>query len=184
MKLWQPVLIASLALAACAQNDPATLVASAKQYIAKRDYNASIIQLKNALQKDPNNGEARYLLGFASLENGDVASADAELGKARELGYAAEERAVALARTRLAKGEFAKVVTEFGSTKLASSKLQAELRATVGAPMLSQNRIADAEQVFNEAIALDAGSATANLGLGRIAASRRDFGTAAKHVDQ
>ncbi|HYX65287.1 MAG TPA: tetratricopeptide repeat protein, partial [Burkholderiales bacterium] len=57
----------ALAAAACSHDDPASLVASAKQYIAKRDFAASIIQLKNALQKDPNNAEARYLLGVASL---------------------------------------------------------------------------------------------------------------------
>jgi len=50
---------ASLALAilvaACGRNDPQALLDSAKQYMGKRDFAASVIQLKNALQKDPQN---------------------------------------------------------------------------------------------------------------------------------
>ena len=67
--LWIAIVLAA---AACGSNDSASLIASAKDYIAKRDYNASIIQLKNALQKEPENAEARYLLGLASLEKGDL----------------------------------------------------------------------------------------------------------------
>ena len=52
-------------LAACGRDDPQALLASAKQYIAKRDFAASAIQLKNVLQKAPDHPEARYLLGVA-----------------------------------------------------------------------------------------------------------------------
>jgi len=176
-------LAVAVLLSGCGRNDPQALIASAKDYIAKREYSASVIQLKNALQKDPQNPEARYLLGFASLETGDIASADIELGKARELGYRGEELQVALARTMLAKGAYKKVTEDYGSTKLASPKLQAELLATVGAAMLAQNRRADAERSFNEALALDAGNIAGNLGLARVAASQRDFAAAGKRID-
>ena len=100
--LW---LALTLGVAACSPDDPSALVASAKEYITKRDYSASIIQLKNALQKDPENAEARYLLGLASLLNGDIASAEIELNKASDLGLRSEELQVALARLWLAKGD-------------------------------------------------------------------------------
>lgn len=180
MKYWKLGLWLGLALAfsACSRNDPAALVASAKEYIAKRDFNASIIQLKNALQKEPKSAEARYLLGFASLENGDIASAEIELDKARDLGFAGEELPVARARTMLAKGEREKVVSDFGAMKLASPKLQAELRGVVGSAELAQNHRAEAQRAFREALALDATSVGANIGLARYAASERDFARA------
>src|SRR5205085_3379126 len=127
------------------------------------------------LQKDAENAEARYLLGVAALESGDVASADIELNKARDLGYNAEELQVALARTMLAKGEPAKLVSQYGSTKLASPRLQAELLAAVGNAQLAQNRRSEAQSAFGEALALDPASAAANIGLARLAASERDF---------
>ena len=49
----------ALALAGCSsQNDPAALVASAKAALAKSDLPTATIQLKNALQKAPDNAEA------------------------------------------------------------------------------------------------------------------------------
>jgi Tfp pilus assembly protein PilF len=98
----------TVSLAACGVgDDQAALVASAKAYVAKREYMAATIQAKNALQKDPDNREARYLLGLASLEIGDVLSAEQHLKKAIELGHTADEVQVAFARTLLAKGDSA-----------------------------------------------------------------------------
>ena len=70
MKVSKALLWIALALASagCSRDNPVELIASAKEYLAKREYNAAVIQLKNALQKDPDNAEARYLLGIASHE--------------------------------------------------------------------------------------------------------------------
>src|SRR5581483_1389207 len=118
--------LAIVVLEACQRNDPGTLVGSAKDQMAKREYSAAIIKLKNALQQDPTNTEARYLLGVASLENGDFASADIELSKAKQSGYGGEDLEVALARSMLGRGQHAKLINEFHGTKLTSGKLQAE----------------------------------------------------------
>ncbi|HZM34835.1 MAG TPA: XrtA/PEP-CTERM system TPR-repeat protein PrsT [Burkholderiales bacterium] len=176
------VLALAVLLAGCGGDDPQALVASAKEYIAKREFAASIIELKTALQQDPGNAEARYLLGLTSLEAGDVVTAEVELGKARELGYGGEELQVALARTLLAKGEAAKVVAEFGATKLSSPRHQAELRAVIGNAQLAQSKPEEAKNAFNEALAIDPGNAAANLGLARLAASQRDLAGADKRV--
>ena len=60
-------------LSAVAPTSPDALVASAKEYLAKNDRNAAVIQLKNALQKNPDLAEARFLLGKALLETGEIA---------------------------------------------------------------------------------------------------------------
>ena len=62
-------------LAACGASTE-SMVTSAKEYIAKNDRNAASIQLKNALQKDANLGEARFLLGKINYEQGDYAGAE------------------------------------------------------------------------------------------------------------
>src|SRR5688500_20146373 len=83
MKPLKTTLALALAAAvfACGADDPASLMASAKQYMAKRDFNASVIQLKNMLQQSPENAEARYLLGLALLEQGDPRSEERRVGK-------------------------------------------------------------------------------------------------------
>jgi len=173
----------SIALVGCSRDDPASLLASAKQAIGKRDFSVSIIQLKNALQKEPENAEARYLLGLSFLESGDVGSAQIELKKASDLGLRSDELELALARTELARGANDKVLAELGSKTLSSPKLQAELRALVGMAQFAQGRGAEGQAALAEALALDPGNVTANLGLARLAASERDFGKALARVD-
>src|SRR6185503_18497026 len=107
MKSINAALALALAASLCAcggGDDPAALMASAKQYLERRDFSASIIQLKNVLQKAPDNGEARYLLGAALLEQGDVVAAQIELDKAVKLGFSSDGLQVALARATLARG--------------------------------------------------------------------------------
>ena len=74
-------------LSACSKqvDSPEALIASAKDYVAKGDHSAAVIQLKNALQQVPDNGEARLLLGLSLLETRDPASAEKELRRALEL---------------------------------------------------------------------------------------------------
>lgn len=177
------LLALAVSLAGCSRDDSGSLIASARQYIAKGDFNASIIQLKNALLKDPKNAEARYLLGLSSLKNGDADDAEIELNKAVELGLRSDELEVALARAELDLGKADKVVTRFGSKTLSSPKMQAELVAIVGMAQLSRNRAEDARRAFAQALALDAADVTANLGLAMIAASEKQFTQAMSRVD-
>lgn len=174
----------ALALAGCNRaQDSAALISSAKDYIGKRDYKASIIQLKNALQKEPNQPEARYLLGLAALESGDLVTAEVELKKAADLAYPAEELQVAMARTLLAKGDTAMVISQFGSKTLAAPKAQAELRALVGMAELRRGRPQQAQAAFDQALALDRGNVSAGVGLARLTAAKGDLGGGLAQVD-
>ena len=88
--------LSAIVLTGCGQS-PEQMVGSAKEYLAKNDRNAAIIQLKNALQENPNLGEARLLLGRSQLQVGDVAAAEKELRKALELKVPVDQVAPALA---------------------------------------------------------------------------------------
>src|SRR5262245_8502155 len=78
-----------LALGACSQQDssPEQLVARAKEARDKGQHRSAIIHLKSALQKSPQNAEARYLLGVSFTDMGDFNSAQIELSKALDLRY-------------------------------------------------------------------------------------------------
>src|SRR6266850_1632557 len=177
------LLTLAIVLAGCGRENPQALISSAKEFLAKGDASASIIQLKNALQKEPKNAEARYLLGVASLEQGDLVSAEIELNKAADLGFASDELQLALARTLPAKGDANKVLSQFGAKTLTSPTQQAELRAFIGAAHLLRNQRKDAQAAFGEALGLDPANISANLGRARLAAAEQDFASALSRVD-
>ena len=85
-------------LVACGKESPEALVKSAQDYLAKGDAGAAVIQLRNALQKTPDNAEARFLLGSALVDRRDPAGAVKELRKSLELGYPVEKVVPVLAR--------------------------------------------------------------------------------------
>ncbi len=187
MKASRTVLALALAASICGcrgGEDPAALMASAKQYMQRRDFSASIIQLKNLLQKNPDNGEARYLLGVALLEQGDAVSAQIELDKAVGLGLSSDALQVALARAVLARGQPDKLLERFASTVLSAPKANAELRALVGTAYLEGARPREAARSFDEALKLDASNVTAQVGAARLAAARADLAEALAHVER
>ncbi len=108
------VLIVVLALMLCAcgsgQNDR-ELVQSAKNYIAKQQVRAAALELKNALQRNANNAEARYLLGTIELEAGDAASAEKEFRRASKLGWNNAQSQLELAKALLVQRKFKQIVT-------------------------------------------------------------------------
>ena len=110
-------------------------------YEAKGDHKGAIIQLRNALQQKPADGEARLLLGRASLEVGDPVSAQRELRKALEYGQSGRSRLPPLARAMLEQGEAAKLVAEFGDRKLTDTDAEASLRSSVGHAQLQLQKV-------------------------------------------
>ena len=125
-----------LALTGCSQNDPATLIQSAKAALAKADLATATIQLKNALQKAPDNAEARFLLARALLASGDAAGAETELRKAVDLKYPADQAYPVMARALLAKGNYQKTIA-LADRKLDDPKARADLAASVALAQLN-----------------------------------------------
>ena len=60
-------LLLALILTACGEK-PESMLNSAKEYLAKNDAKAAVIQVKNALQINPDLPDGRLLLGKALLE--------------------------------------------------------------------------------------------------------------------
>jgi putative PEP-CTERM system TPR-repeat lipoprotein len=170
-------------LAACGGDSPATLIKSARVYLAKGDSSAALIQLRNALQKAPDDAEARYLLGTALTERGDSAGAVKELRMALQLGYPADVALPALARALVADGDATELVTEFGNTTLGSSDAQAAFKTTIGNALLSLGKLKEAEAAFNAALTAKADYADALLGIAILRAESGDIEGSKKIVD-
>ena len=120
-------LLAAALLAACGGKSDGDMVASAKQSLEQKDTQAALIQLKNALQKQPDSMDARLLMGKTLLEIGDPVAALVELNKAQELQAPEDEVVPPIARAMLLLGDEVKLLTQFADTRLKNPAAAADL---------------------------------------------------------
>lgn len=137
----------------CGQKTPDELVEAAKTHIGRQDHKSAIVELKSAIQKTPNNAEARLLLGQAYLETGDYASAEKEFAKARELGAPADQLAPLHARLLLETGDHARLIAEIKPGPTLSQASLATIHAyrarahlALGNREVAQSDLAEAER--------------------------------------
>lgn len=181
-RLAAPILL-MLTLGAChSARDADTLMDQARQYRARGETRSAIIELKNALQKTPDNARARLLLGEVYLEAGDAVSAEKELRKARSLGMAPAEILPRLGKVMLMQGQFQKLLDDIKPDP--ASPRQTELLVLRANAQLGLGDTAQARQLFDEVLAKSPDLADALLGQAKIAAMSRQLDQAAERVDR
>lgn len=171
-------------LPACADDSEAQLIASARSYLAKNDSQAAVIQLKNALQKQPSSAEARFLLGQALLAGGDAAGAEVELRRALELKYDAAQVTPLLAKSMLRQREFDKLTQQFASTELSDPKAMAALQLVLAEAYMAQREPDKARERVGKVLTLQPSSVEALLALARIKAVAADYDGALALADE
>lgn len=170
-------------LGGCSGDSPEVLIASGKEFLSKNDSKAAVIQLKNALQKDPNLGEARFLLGKALLESGDVAGAEVELRRAIDLKFAKEQAIPLLAQSLLASGQAKKLTDEFAKVEFPLGEAQANLKTILSAAYAAQGNREAAQSALASALVSSPDYIPARLADARNKASSRQLDEAQKIVD-
>jgi putative PEP-CTERM system TPR-repeat lipoprotein len=150
-------------------------IASAKSLLEKKDAKAAVIELKNALQKNPKSPEARYLLGKTLLEGGDPVTALVELQKAQELQVADELVIPEIARALLMVGDEAKLLTQYGGLTLKDDAAGADLKTSLATASAVKADMPGAKRQIEEALRLKPGYAPAMILQARVSASEGDF---------
>jgi putative PEP-CTERM system TPR-repeat lipoprotein len=167
-------------LAACGRTQSAeTLLAEAKQYQQKGDLKAALIQLKNAVEKSPENGEARLQLATLQLKMGDFASAEKEARKARSLGIAADSALPLQGKAMAQQGRFKEMLDEITPEAAARSAPLLSLR---GDALLATGKSDEAKQAYEQALGVNANAGSAMLGLARMALTQNDREAAERHL--
>jgi putative PEP-CTERM system TPR-repeat lipoprotein len=176
--------LAVLALvAACNRNDPSSFIASAKTYMQKSDYKAAIVQLKNAIEGAPGNGEARFLLASALLQSGDAVGAETEARKAIELKHSPEQIYPLLARALVAQGKFRAVVDEVGAVKLETAQGRADVGASTAIAQMGLGNAKAAAAAIDAVLAEMPGDARALVVKAQVAAQANDFAEASRLIE-
>lgn len=174
---------AALLMAACSSDTPESLIASGKAFAAKKDHKAAVIQYKAALQRQPESGEARLLLGQALLATGDPVNAAVELTKALDQKQPAAVVVPSLARALLLTGEYKKLVTQYGDLTLDDKQAQASLKAAVATAWGALGNREKTEAAIEAANAAMPDYPPTKLLLARTAAGQRKFDEAVAIVD-
>ncbi|MBL8352931.1 MAG: PEP-CTERM system TPR-repeat protein PrsT [Burkholderiaceae bacterium] len=154
-------LVLSAALAGCGSGSEGESIGKAKAYLEKRDDKAAIIELKDALQKNPSQAEARYLLGSALLRAGDAVASEVELRKALDAKHPAEFVVPELARAMQSLGQAKKVVDEFGNARFNKPAADASLQTTLAWAYRALGKPEESSAALGAALTADPGYAPA-----------------------
>jgi cellulose synthase operon protein C len=174
--------VATISLAGCSK-DAASYLASARSYIGKADYKSAIIEVKNALQTEPDNGDARVLLATALLESGDAAGAETEVRKAMALRMPADRTHPLLARSLLTQGQFKKLASDVDDQKIVDPIARADLRVSLALAALQQGDIVTAKALADAALADDPKGSRSLLLKAQLAGLRGDIAAARQLVE-
>lgn len=181
--LTAPLLGLLLTLAACGSGSgEAEGLKAAREQLARGDVPAAIIEVKNVLERNPESGAGRLLLGKALVAQGDAAAAQIELRKALDGKVPEAEVLPDMVRALLLAGEAARVVGEYGNTQLPDAQAQAELKTLVATALLSTARPDEARSTLDEALKAKPDHAGALVLKARITAAAGQFDDALKQL--
>lgn len=148
----------------------------ANQFAEESKYKSAVIELKSALSEDGKSAEARWLLGKVYLESGDVLSAEKELQRARDLGWADNDVVPALAESMLAQGKFAEI-RQLSERELEPAS-QVRLLAAKAHSAISQGETQQASRYVSKALNKDPISTHALFAKARISYTQGDLDAA------
>ncbi|MCA8928893.1 MAG: PEP-CTERM system TPR-repeat protein PrsT [Alphaproteobacteria bacterium] len=153
----------------------------ALEWLQKGDGRAALIQLRNAVKEDPDNFNARLLLGRLYLETGNLPSALKELEVAHK-GAPGDETEVYYGRALLAGRQYQKVLDTVQQT--ANDPTFGTVKVLIRSEALfGLGRLDDAMAEVQPILAKDSNQPQANLMAARILAAQNDPKAAYAHVD-
>jgi putative PEP-CTERM system TPR-repeat lipoprotein len=134
------LLVASFLISACDQSKRYTdqeFVQRAKDFQAQGKLSSAAIEIRNALQKNPKNQEARLLLGDIYIELSLGEPAEQELIRAKELGMDEEALKVPMGQALLLQGLYKRAVAEIKPSQKSPPEnipkiLEIQARAQIG----------------------------------------------------
>ena len=182
---WLCAVAITLLLGGCGPRSAEGLYEQAVAKAKAGDLTGSMIDLKNALQKNDDYGPARRLLGEHYLRMGDPLSAIKELTRAQQLGESAAVTTPAIFRAQLDAGQSADVLKAI--SKLSADRMDAQIWALRAEALIETGDLKGAASALGNSLARDPNNADAHLGAARLAwasqdlqGARREYANAAK----
>jgi Tfp pilus assembly protein PilF len=165
-----------LALSGCENPAPQERIGLAKQYLDSGRPNGAVIELKKALQEEPGNFEARFLLGNAYLGLGRLSDAEKEFNRALTLKPGEPGSTLALALIWLREGNAARLLMKLQPQPAWTNAERARAWTLRGQAEFAGGDLETAKHSFESAVALDTSDVQALIGLAQIAGRSNDEG--------
>jgi putative PEP-CTERM system TPR-repeat lipoprotein len=159
------LLVLFVALAGCDKVTPEQHLNRATQYSASGELTSAVIELKNALQKEPLFGAARLELGRLYLVTGDYPAAVKELERALDLGQDPDSVRPYLLQAKMFIGRYNEVLGALDE----AGELSPTLMAIKGQALVLAKDSDGARELFRQALAQDNSLAEAYIGLAQLA---------------
>jgi putative PEP-CTERM system TPR-repeat lipoprotein len=156
-------------------------LSDAGKRLEQGDVNAAVIQLKNALQQDPENYAARLLLGEIYVRQGAFADAEKELRLAVE-GSPTDQGRILLSQALLGLNRYQEALDGL-AVEPGDPELRLAANLIKGQALIGLGRLDEAEAVAMQILRGEALQPEANLMAARIAALEGDQGEAARRAE-
>lgn len=155
----------------------------AKDFEDKGNLKGSIIELKNAILKNPDSPQARLLLGQIYLKSGMGGEAEKELTQAKKLGVNAETINPYLGEALLLIGEPQRVLDEIHPGEQTSKANLARILQLRADALIRLGKLQDACNLYQQSLDADKGNPPTYWGLAQCAVAERNMTLAKQHLD-
>jgi putative PEP-CTERM system TPR-repeat lipoprotein len=155
----------------------------AKDFEDKGNLKGSIVELKNAIGKNPNSPQARLLLGQVYLKAGLGAEAEKELTKAEKLGVNHETIQIQLGEALLLMGENKRVLDEIQVGSQTSKINLARIQQIRADALLNLGKLREACNLYQQSLNTDTNNPPTYWGLAKCAVANNDPGKARELLD-
>jgi putative PEP-CTERM system TPR-repeat lipoprotein len=176
----------SIALSGCDSTSSLTEqehIQRAKDFEDKGDLKGGIIELKNAVGKNPESAQARLLLGQLYLKSGRGDEAEKEFIQAEKLGVNPESIKLQLGKAWLLKKEYKQVLEKISPSASTSPRNKASMLQMQGEAMLGLRKLAEGCQLYQDALDTDPRYVPAYWGLANCALAKSKLDEARAMLD-
>ena len=170
-------------LSACGAQGPEKLLEQAKTALSKSDNKTAEIHLKNLLQQQPDNSEARLLLAGLHSANRDEVSAEKEWRRALESGMSADRALPGLMASLVNSGRAKEALEAAENYKVSEAQASAEVAYWSARAYLDTNAPAKADAAFKQALVFKPDYLPAQVAVIQRQVARGDLGGARNAVD-
>ena len=168
---------------AAANNEADFYVKSAQRLIQNKDLRGAEIQLRNAVQRAPQDGTLRMQLAELYLAMGNTSSAEAELIAAKQRGVTDERLAMLLAEVMFRNGEVGELLRQVPSANR-SPQTESVVRMYRGLAELTLGQMNNAQAMLADAERLDPKAVPPKIASSRQLLASRDVDGADRKVDE
>lgn len=145
-------------------------------------FRSAVVELKNALQRDPENADARLLLGRVYLMIGDGASAEKELLSAERYGASRGQTMVFMGRALLLQQRFQDLLDDFPADDGQDAEAAYEMMLIRAEAHAGLGEVGEARTVYRRALAANDEDPRVYLGLAGLDMAEQKFDSAEEQV--